>query len=165
MKSTLASDKIKYTFDSISSDDIRSEETNRLLSKSNISREQAFEKSRVAANKYYKQDLTSLIRNTSNLKPGAHHIIFLDKNHPPNGGIQGVTQLIDNEIPKGIQYQTLYMIPTRKNETILDFPFSYEFVAQNLHNGLNRDKHDTLDNSNIPKLFAISLMFLNMNKK
>lgn len=32
-------------------------------------------------------------------------------------------------------------------------------------NGMNRDKHETLNNSDIEKMIGISLMFLSMNKR
>lgn len=34
-----------------------------------------------------------------------------------------------------------------------------------MHNGMNREKHETLDNSDIEKMIGVLLMFLNMNKK
>jgi len=44
-------------------------------------------------------------------------------------------------------------------------PFSYQFVAQCVHNSLNRTEHETLDNSDVPKAVAVLLMFLRMNSK
>ena len=50
------------------------------------------------------------------------------------------------------------------NESVPNFPFSFEFFAQCFSNGYNRKDHQTLDNSDKPKLFAIQLMFMAMNK-
>ena len=48
---------------------------------------------------------------------------------------------------------------------VKDYPFSYKFIAQCLYNGYHRSDHETLDNSDIPKLFAIQMMFLNLNRR
>jgi len=68
-------------------------------------------------------------------------------------------------MPSGVKYTKLHLIPQVENELIDGFPFSYELVGQSLYNGFHRKEHGTLDNSDVPKLFAIILMFLNLNKK
>ena len=68
-------------------------------------------------------------------------------------------------MPKGVQFLKLYLIPSIKNEKVANYPFSYEFVAQCMHNGMKREKHETLDNSDVEKMIGILLMFFNMNKK
>ena len=103
-----------------------------------------------------------MIKDTSNLKPNDISVIYLDKNHPKHG-IADATRLIDQNMPGGIEYTKLYMIPKIENDLIPDFPFSFEMVGQCLLNGLNRKDHSTLDNSDVPKMFGIMLMFLNFN--
>lgn len=92
-------------------------------------------------------------------------IIYLDKNHPPNGGIANTVAVIDQFMPKGIQYTKLHLIPERKKPLIKDFPFSYELMAQSFYNATKRDEHETIDNSDIPKVFAIQIMFMKLSRK
>ena len=35
--------------------------------------------------------MTEIIKGTWNLKENSVHVVFLDKNHPPNGGIENAT--------------------------------------------------------------------------
>jgi hypothetical protein len=55
-------------------------------------------------------------------------------------------------------------VPKITSPTIKGLPFSYEFVSQCLFNGLHRENHGTLDNSDLPKLFAVLFKFMLMNK-
>jgi len=89
-------------------------------------------------------------------------VIYLDKNHPING-IAAATNIIDQKMPSGLKYTKLYLIPEIENDLIPDYPFSFEMVGQCLLNGLNRKDHNTLNNSNVPLLFAIIFMFLKLN--
>ena len=98
------------------------------------------------------------------LKANQIHVVYLDKNHPPGDGINSATSFIDEFMPKHIEYTKLYLLPEIKNENIPGLPFSAEFYAQVFSNGLNRQDHETLDNSNIPLAFAINMMFLRFNK-
>ena len=67
-------------------------------------------------------------------------------------------------MPHGIRYSKLYLVPQIENELIEGFPFSYELLGQSLYNGFHRESHGTLDNSDVPKLFGIIFMFLNLNR-
>lgn len=53
-----------------------------------VSKESAFEKSRNAANKIYREQLIDQIHETESLEANSTHVIFLDKNHPPDRGIK-----------------------------------------------------------------------------
>jgi hypothetical protein len=53
-----------------------------------MSKDDAFEKSRKGANSLYNDTLIELIRKTKSLQANEFSIIFLDKNHPANGGIE-----------------------------------------------------------------------------
>lgn len=46
---------------------------------------------------------------------------------------------------------------------IPNFPFSYELMAQSFYNASKRDDHETIDNSDIPKVFAIQIMFMKLS--
>jgi hypothetical protein len=56
-------------------------------------------------------------------------------------------------------------VPAITKDRVKDLPFSYEFFGQCFANGFLRENHETLDNSDKPKLFAIQLMFMGMNFK
>jgi len=43
-------------------------------------------------------------------------VVYLDKNHPANGGIESATKLIDQSVAKGIEYSKLYLIPEISNQ-------------------------------------------------
>ena len=68
-------------------------------------------------------------------------------------------------MPKNIEYQKVYFKPEISAKIAEEYPFSYNFIAQCLFNGTHRSNHETLDNSDVPKLFAIQMMFLNLNKR
>ena len=108
--------------------------------------------------------MTEIIKGTWNLRENQVHVVFLDKNHPPNGGIENATSQIDEQMPAGVEYTKVYLIPSIKQPQVQDFPLSYECIGQCLYNGSKRDNHETLDNKDVPKLFAIQLMFLAMNR-
>ena len=73
--------------------------------------------------------------------------------------------MIEKNLPTGVKYSKIYLVPQITNETIENYPFSYEFLGQVLYAGSNRKDHATLTNENVPKLFCIMFMFLNMNKR
>jgi hypothetical protein len=87
----------------------------------------------------------------------------MDKNHPANA-IENVLRVIQPIMPKSVEYSFVYLVPEITNQSVDQFPFSYEFFGQCFCNGQNRKDHATLSNENVPKLFAIQLMFLLMNK-
>jgi len=53
----------------------------------------------------------------------------MDKNHPPNGGIEAVTNLVDENMPKNIEYTKLYLVPKITKPLVENYPFSYEFLG------------------------------------
>lgn len=79
----------------------------------------------------------------------------MDKNHPPNGGIQAACKIVDDSVPHSLEYTKLYLLPEVKNENVPNYPFSYQFFAQCLSNGMHREDHLTLDNSDLPKTYGI----------
>jgi hypothetical protein len=126
----------------------------------------AFEKSRAKANREYETQLIKIIQDTASLGSASVQLVFLDKNHPPNG-LNTVRSLLDLHIPRqDLVVHKLYLIPEQQASCTLlfDYPFSLEFISQILTYGLNRKEHGTLDNQNLPKLFGVILMFLRMNK-
>lgn len=102
----------------MSSDDIRAGETQRIFAQGKFNKDQSFERSRKAANNKYKAKFIEIINETANLKPNCVHVVFLDKNHPPNGGIEAATDIIDSNMPAGVEYQKLYLHPEVKNAKV-----------------------------------------------
>lgn len=45
-----------------------------------------------------------------------------------------------------------------------DYHFSYQYMAQVLANAAKREDHETLDNSDIPKVFNVIFMFLGFSR-
>ena len=43
-------------------------------------------------------------------------VVYLDKNHPANGGVESATKLIDQSVTKGIDYSKLYLIPEMSDD-------------------------------------------------
>ena len=76
-----------------------------------------------------------------------------------------MAKFIDENMPSGVEYSKLYLIPEITKQKLPYYPFSYQFVAQCVHNSLNRTEHETLDNSDVPKAVAVLLMFVRMNAK
>ena len=91
-------------------------------------------------------------------------VIYLDKNHPANGGIEAAAKLIDLAVAPGTEYCKIHLVPEMKNELIKSFPFSYEFLGQCLYSGKQRKDHPTLNNANIPHLYSIMFLFFNFNR-
>ena len=144
-----------WSFSSVSSDEIRAQETQKIVAQGKFNQEQAFERSRQPANKQYKSRLINIIKGTQNLTENSVHVAYLDKNHPPNGGIENVTSLIDEQMPTGVEYAKVYLVPLIQQATVPGYPLSYECIGQCLYNGSKRENHETLDNTDVPKLFAI----------
>jgi len=121
-----------------------------------LKQDQAFEKGRKQAVAEYNDELIGLINDAcTSLKDGETRVIYLDKNHPPEGGIKAAVAMIDRYMSDHIPYCKLHLIPQIENDKIPKYPFSYEFVAQSMYNGLQRNDHPTLDNKDLPKLFGI----------
>ena len=91
-------------------------------------------------------------------------VIYLDKNHHPKDGVKPVVQAIDKYMPSNVVYTKVFLIPKIEKPKMKDLPFSYEYMAQVFANALRRDDHETLDNSDIPKVFNVIWLFLGFSK-
>ena len=67
--------------------------------------------------------------------------ILLDKNHHPNGGLFQTSYLIDENMPWGMRYSKISLVPEIVSERIKRYPFSYEFVAQTILNDSQYDEY------------------------
>lgn len=82
-------------------------------------------------------------------------MIFFDKNHHPVNGIQGVVKTIHKFMPKGVLFSKVFLIPKIEQDKIESLPFSYQFAAQSISNGLLRDDHETVSNADPSKVLSI----------
>lgn len=55
------------------------------------------------------------------------------------------------------------MLPRIEKPQIEGYHFSFEYMAQVFANACQRDDHETLDNTDLPKVFGVILMFLGFN--
>jgi hypothetical protein len=144
MKST--EDRV-FLFKSVSSDEIRSQETQKKLREfPTMTHDKAFENARKPTNQIYDKTLKKIIQDSILMKSNETLLVFLDKNHPINGGIENAVKLIDENMPSGVLFCKVYLIPEIKNDTIKGYPFSYQFLTHCLFSGLHRENHATLDN-------------------
>jgi len=60
-----------------------------------MGKDAAFEKCRKVAVDRFKKEQISLIKETSNLGKNEVRVVYFDKNHPPNGGAQQATSMVD----------------------------------------------------------------------
>lgn len=98
-----------------------------------MSKETAFERARKGANQTYKNTLIQIIKDTKQLKKNSIHVVYMDKNHPPNGGIESATKIIDDNMSlpgtKGVKYKKLFLCPEITKPCVDNYPFSFEFFA------------------------------------
>mmetsp|Transcript_18974 Transcript_18974/g.32415 ORF Transcript_18974/g.32415 Transcript_18974/m.32415 type:complete len:316 (-) Transcript_18974:662-1609(-) len=155
-----------FSFDYASSDELRGKETQFLMEKNGkLSKDKAFELSGKKAIQAYNAECLRMVKETASMKPGEVRVIYFDKNHPIQGGLDNAIDTIDSNMPPNVPYQKTYLSPLCRGKLVPpNYPFSYTFLAQCLHNGANRSEHETLDNSDLPKLFGIMLMFFNLNR-
>lgn len=132
----------EWSWSFISSDDIRDKIMKEILDQNpEMSKQDAFDKSAKRARNDYRADMIELIKDTKSLKPNQIRVIYLDKNHPPNGGIESVTKMIDDLMPQSVEYTKLYLVPEIKNPQLNNFPFSFQFLYQVLFNAYHRKDH------------------------
>jgi len=90
-------------------------------------------------------------------------VIYLDKNHHPKDGIKAVVEAIDQKMPKRVLYTKVFLLPRIEKPQMEGYHFSFEYMAQVFANACQRDDHETLDNTDLPKVFGVVLMFLGFN--
>ena len=63
------------------------------------------------------------------MKEKETRVIFLDRKCHNQVGVLALAQMIDQNMPWGIPYCKIHLLPECKGPKMEDFPFSYEFVA------------------------------------
>lgn len=88
------------------------------------------------------------------------HVIFIDKNHPPNG-LDKTVSMINQNLPRDCVSKKLYLIP-KIYSPIKDYPFSTQFFLQCYYRLQKRVEHETLSNENPILSTQVLFMFFKM---
>jgi len=87
----------------------------------------------------------------------SHHVICLDKNHPPQAlasTIESINKFLNSyKTSKKFELHKVAMVPAMAGNLFQDFPFSLSFLFQSFLRCLDRTDHETLTNSD-PNLLA-----------
>lgn len=145
---------------SVSSDEVRGEHVKKYMeTHPGVSNKDAFDKTGKTATQNFNKRVEQLIRE-SEKSHSCVHIIFIDKNHPPNG-LDKTVGMIKQHLPVGCVSKKLYLIP-KIYAPIKDYPFSAQFFLQCYYRLQKRDEHETLSNENPLLSTQVLFMFFKM---
>lgn len=103
--------KLDWSISSISSDALRKELVDKYREKfPDIAEKEAFDKTAKSAGAEFNRRLEKLINDAGKGSHKPVHIIFIDKNHPPNA-IDRTVKTINEKLPQGCKGKILYLIP------------------------------------------------------
>ena len=128
-----------------------------------MERKEAYEKSGKPATTEYNQKFIKLIKECNSKNTKHVHVIFLDKNHPPNAFPKVTTEMIDQNKPSGVHLTKIHLIPEIHNP-IPGYPLSTSFFFQCYLRCKRREGHETIDNSDPFLTAQIVFMFCRMYK-
>ena len=94
---------------------------------------------------------------SSKMAPDETRFIYLDKAHSVQQGALATSQLIDQNIPWGIPYSKLYLIPEFDTEQMKTYPFTYEFNARAFCNSMNQFDNPCIAREAILSNFSVEL--------
>ena len=160
IKNHLADDK-SWSFQSLSSDDIRGELIAEAMKKNKIDRDKAFAQTMKSGPAAYAQQLKQIVRSCGDKGWSTNHVVYLDKNYPKDA-VSRIIAEIQEQLPGNVYPRYVYLIP--ESEGFLEYPFSANFMAQTFARTQNRSAHATLDNSDPVKLIEIQTMFMGLNR-
>lgn len=152
-------------FSVVSSDSIRKEVTDNLKKRNpKTTEEKAFQNSSKDAARIYEETVRRIVRATEKAKEKTH-VVFLDKNHPPNG-IQKAVNTVKSECPRNCRLFLHALVPKceipfSNCKRKVFYPFSLEFLLTCLHRIQNRTNHQNLQGKTT-KTLNVGLMFFNM---
>ena len=152
-----------YHFYTISSDKIHKELIDEVLKK-NKGKKNNFEEIREKTSKQSKNlfvERFSILMKSINSSNENLHVLFVDKNHPPNGGIEKAIKLLKDNVKKGIDLKVIAIAPKCVNPLKInhnEFPFSLNFLITCLKRSCDRKDHDTLQGDD-QKVFDVIMMF------
>lgn len=73
------------------------------------------------------------MKNSNNSENGHTHVIFVDKNHPPNGMKNTLNDIFDC-IPADTDFKVCYMVPDMTGQELADgYPLSEQFMLTCFH--------------------------------
>ena len=103
--------KLDWSISSISSDALRKELVDQYREKfPDIAEKEAFDKTAKSAGAEFNRRLEKLINDAGKAAHKPVHVIFIDKNHPPNA-IDRTVKTINEKLPQGCKGKILYLIP------------------------------------------------------
>ena len=130
-----------------------------------MSHSEAFNATAKSGPQAYGREFEKQIQFACSTKSGNTHVLFLDKNHPPNGLNRVIKDLKDFVRGSGVSVKKLYLVPDCPKGSVPGFEaFSDRFLTQIYSWGQCRTTHETLDNSDPTKMVDVQTMFLGMNR-
>jgi len=133
----------------VHSDEVRKTCMDRLAERQKkLSKDQLFEMTGKDANKMFMDKVEAKLR--FNTKAGS--ILYVDKNHPPNG-IEKIVSHIRSKVPPGYKAEILALAPNMDSEEVfsindmdgnsVSWPFSLNFFLKCLERVQKRKNHET----------------------
>ena len=144
-----------YTVDTISSDGIRESYINKNIKKYR-NRDEAFQKTHKPARDEFFRKLSQL----THAEAKSRHVIFLDKNHPPNA-IDQTVEAARSHSPD-TEVRVVGLIPNSQEPLAIgrdEYPFSLSFLVQCLMRVKDREQHETLTGPLEKRLSVVFMMF------
>lgn len=152
-----ALDQIGITYSIIESDQIRAELMEKMeRTHPKLSRDERFEKTTKSSSNNYIKALDQKLKEPRS----THHIIFMDKNHPPNA-----LPKIFSTIKSRAKCRVIKLAQVPRCKGYDQYPFSLNCIAQCLHRLIKRDDHYTLDNEDPLNSIKVGFLFANFYRR
>jgi hypothetical protein len=135
-----------WSFESISSDEIRGELIRQVMQRDNCNRDKAFSQTMKSGPAEYGRQLRGVCERSGSSKNKENHLVFLDKNHPKDAVSKLISE-ISQFLPKNVHAKFLYLIPRiNRKYQVYALPLSTSFMLQVMSRCQSRTEHHTLDN-------------------
>lgn len=136
----------------ISSDKIRKKHLEEAMERTpDMTEQRAFEKSAKPAKKEFFEEVEKAIARTATLQQKTH-IIFLDKNHPPNIIDETIESFQKPKYKTKYRMRTVVLKPSCATEFHMKtttFPFSLTFLLTCIRRAVDRHEHETLKGTDL----------------
>jgi hypothetical protein len=150
--------KLDWSLSSLSSDALRKELVDKYREKNpGVEEREAFDKTAKTATIEFNRRLEKLVGDADKPSNKPVHVIFVDKNHPPNA-LDKTIKSVKEKAPQGSKVRCLYMVPRILQKPVPGYPFSASFFMQCFYRIMKRDEHETLSNSD--PVLAVSVLFM-----
>jgi hypothetical protein len=163
----IVSEERNCSFRVLSNDETRRKLMDELQKKNKnkkVSHEELFEKTTKKTRDQFFKDLRAMIDQVSYMQE-QDHIIFLDKNHPPQALDSTMTELQHISVPN-VEIKVVAVIPLcYKNLRVhnKEYPFSENFVLNCMSRAIKREGHQTLIGEPL-KILNVVTMFVQQFK-